>query len=140
MGSKGYTLAEVLLALALAVVVVLTLVGLSLTAHTGNQKSSDLMAAQSLAHQWLEEEIYAAQGIPGAAIWAANSETNPYQEKRTMVGHSEYLSAFYSSDVTDPGMPSLKKCHLRVSWWNGAEGRPGYGRLYTEATRYVSKP
>lgn len=140
MVSKGYTLAEVLLALALAVVVVLTLVGLSLTALQGNQKSSDLVAAQSLSHQWLEQEIYGAQGISGAAIWAGSSDTTPYIEKTHLVGKKEFVAAFYSSDVTDTAMPNLKKCRLRVSWWSGAEARQGYGRLYTEATRYASKP
>jgi Tfp pilus assembly protein PilV len=139
-GSKGYTLAELLLALALAVVVVLTLLGLGLTALSGNQKSSDLLAAQSLAHQWLEEEIYGAQGLPGAAIWAASSDVNPYTQKTTQLGNCEYTAAYYASDVTDPGLPGLKKCRLRVSWWSGAEARQGYGRLYTEATRYVSTP
>ncbi|MBS2038967.1 hypothetical protein JST97_28550 [bacterium] len=140
MRSRAYTLAEVLLALALSVIVVLTLVGLGLTALSGNQKSTDLTAAQSLCHQWLEEEIYGAQADSSAPIWAANSPTAPYQQKQAKVGNTDYAAAYYASDVSDAAMPNLKLCRLRVSWWGGAEARQGYGRLYTEALRYVSKP
>lgn len=129
-----------MLALALSVIVVLTLVGLSLTALSGNQKSTDLTAAQGICHQWLEKEIYSAQNDSSSALWAANSNSSPYQQKQNKVGNTEYLAAFYGSDVTDSAMPNLKLCRLRVSWWGGAEARQGYGRLYTEALRYVSKP
>lgn len=140
MGSRGYTLAEVLLALALALIVVLTLVGLSLTALSGSQKSTDLTCAQSLSHQWLEEEIYSAQGNGAAQIWGANSDTTPYQQKQSKVGNTEYTAAYYAVDVGDPALPNLKRCRMRVSWWGGTETRQGYGRLYAEALRYVSKP
>ncbi|MFN8606666.1 MAG: hypothetical protein U0931_03980 [Vulcanimicrobiota bacterium] len=140
MESRGYTLAEVLLALALAVIVVLTLVGLSLTALSGSQKSGDLTAAQSLCHQWLEEEIYRSQADTGALLWSANSDLIPYQSRQTRLGNVEYSAAYYALDVTDSAMPNLRRCRLRVSWWGGAEARQGYGRLYTEALRYVSRP
>jgi hypothetical protein len=139
-GSRGYTLAEVLLALALAVIVVLTLVGLSITALSGSQKSTDLTSAQSLSHQWLEAEIYGAQANNAALIWSANSDTDPYQQKQTRIGNTDYTAAYYATDLADAAMPNLKRCRLRVSWWGGEESRQGYGRLYTEALRYVSKP
>jgi type II secretory pathway pseudopilin PulG len=137
---KGFSLAEVLLAVALAAVIVLTLVALSLTSLRGNQKATDLTLAQSAAHQWIEEELYSAQHDSSNPLWIANNDQTPYKTLQLSVGNARYDLAVYAVDVNDPSVPHLKRCRLRVAWWGGEQTRSGYGNLSTEVTRFVSKP
>ncbi|MBT9584315.1 hypothetical protein IV102_13315 [bacterium] len=137
---KGYTLAEVLLAIFFAIVIFLTLVGLGLTTLAGGQKTSDLSLAQSAAHELLESAIYEASDLPGSAFWLSTSDSNPYSLSQVASGRQAYTVALYLSDATDPGTPTLKRCRIRLSWWGGESDRAGYGQLHTEAVRYVSKP
>ena len=134
---RGYSLAEVLLALGLAAIVVLALVGLSLTALRGNQKSVDLTLADGLANSVLSQQIYQAQSTPGASFWLSNSDTNPYSQSSNSVGNQDYVLSLYVSDSN--AAAGLKRCRLRVDWWGG-DDRQGYGRLHTEAVRLVSLP
>lgn len=136
---RGFSLAEVVLAVALAGVVVLSLVALGLSSLTGNQKAGDLSLVQSTAHQLLEEEIYSAQQSSGAALWSANSDTVPYKTAPVTQGNEQYTVALYAVDVSDAAVPSLKRCRLRISWWGG-DSRQGYGNLHTEAIRFASRP
>lgn len=136
---RGFSLAEVMLAVALAAVVVLTLVALGLTALTGNQKSGDLSIAQSTAHQLLEVEIYNAQQNSASPLWTANDDANPWKTSQVTQGKEQYTVALYAVDVSDAAVPNLKRCRLRLSWWSG-ESRQGYGALHTEAVRFASRP
>ena len=139
-GRFGFSLAEVLLALALAATVVLLMVALSLTALKGNQKATDQTLAQSVAHQWVERELYQAQQNSGSALWSANSDTATYSITQVSVGQQAYTMALYVSDSNDPATPRLKKLRLRVSWWGGEPNRAGYGQLWTEVIRFASAP
>lgn len=137
---SGFSLAEILLGVALAAVVVLTLVALSLTALKGNRKAGDQTLAQTLAHQQLEREIYQAQQDTTAAFWGADSDANPLSQNDLTVGTQTFRAALYVSEASTSEAPNLKRCRLRMSWWGGEKGRPGYGRLSTEIVRYACKP
>jgi hypothetical protein len=135
---RGVSLAEFVFALGLAVVVVLTLVGLSLVALKGNQKSSDVLVAQSLAHQRLEREIYQAQSDSAAALWSGASLTTPFSTQQLQLGNQPYTLALYSQSLSHAGTPGLFECRLRVSWSAGTKA--GYGHTHTEVRRVVSRP
>ena len=137
---RGFSLAEVLLALALAAILVLLSVALSLTAMKGNQKGSDLTLAQSLAHQWMAQEIYQAQHNAGAGFWASNSDAAVYSSQELSLGPQRFTLSYYVSDASDTSAPNLKKVRLRLSWWGGELNREGYGKLSTEVVRFVSRP
>lgn len=140
MRERAYSLAEVLLALGLAVVVVLTLVGVGLTALTSNQKAGDVAMAESSAHDLLESMLYGAQQDPSVALWGANDDLNPYSVTPLAVGSQTYTAALYVADVVGVDTPSMKRCRMRMSWWGGEEARSGYGRLYCDVVRFVSRP
>lgn len=137
---RGFTLAELLVAVALAAVVVLTLVALSITALSGNQKAGDLSIGQSLAHERLEQLIYAAQEDSGLNFWNSNSDSQAYQVEPLQSGNQQFRAALYVSDVTDAAVPNLKRCRMRVSWWGGDQSHAGYGNLYTDVVRFAAKP
>lgn len=135
----AFTLAEILLGVALAAVVVLTLVALSLTALKGNRKAADLTMAQNLAHQFIEQEIYGAQQEATAAFWSQNSDQSPLVERELVVGDAAYQAALYVVDANSAATPGLKRCRVRLSWWGGEGDRAGYGRLFTEVVRFASR-
>jgi len=135
----GFSLAEVLLGVALAAVVVLTLVALGLTALKGNRKAADLTLAQSLAHQAIEQHIYQAQQDTSAALWSGNNDNQALLQADLSVGNQVFATALYVSDASTASTPNLKRCRLRISWWGGEE-RQGYGRLSTEVIRFASRP
>lgn len=135
----GFSLAEVLLGVALAAIVVLTLVALGLTALKGNRKAADLTLAQSLAHQAIEQHLYQAHQDSSAALWVANDDNQALSQSDLPVGTQVFSSALYVSDASTAATPNLKRCRLRISWWGGTE-RQGYGRLSTEVIRFASRP
>jgi len=137
---SAFSLPEVVLAVALAAIVVLLLVALGLSALKSNQKASDQVLAQSLAHQWVERELYQAQQNASSGLWSANSDTSAYSTQQVSVGLNSYQMALYVSDFNDPATPRLKRLRLRVSWWDGDDRRAGYGRLSTEVIRFASSP
>lgn len=128
------------MAVALAAVLVLSLVALSLTALTGNQKAGDLTVGQQLAHQRLEELIYAAQQDGSLSFWSANSGVQPYLVEPLHVGNHQFETALYITEVSDPNLPALRRCRLRVWWWGGDQSHAGYGRLSAEVVRFASRP
>ena len=119
----GLSLAEVLLALALASVLTLLLIALSLTAMKGNQKASDLALTQSLAHQELDREIYQAQQDATADFWTGTNDSIPLSTRNLASGRETYTLALYVSDLNDSTTPGLKRARLRLSWWGGEAAR-----------------
>ncbi len=134
---RGYSLAEVLLALGLASVLALTMMGLGLTAMAGGQKALDLSLAARLAHDLLQEQIYQAQSDSASGFWTQNDDVVPFSQFNSKVGQQDYLVALYVSDAS--ANTNLKRCRLRVNWWGG-NSRQGYGSLNTQAVRFVSRP
>ena len=135
---EGVSLAEFVFALGLAVVVVLTLVGLSLVSLKGNQKSNDVLLAQNVAHQLLERELYLAQENAAAPLWSGTSAINPVSTQKLVVGHQDYTMALYAQPVSHSSTQGLVECTLRLNW--SASPKAGYGHTFTEIRRVVSRP
>lgn len=134
---RAFTLAEVMLALGLATVILLSLVSLSAVALQSTQKGSDALAAEECAHAVLERFVYGLEGA-GPSFWTQTSYASPYATDDVQVGSTTYSSKLNIAPVS--GVNGLLKVQVQVSWWAGEKGRTGYGQLTREAVRFVARP
>ncbi|MCE7870502.1 hypothetical protein DYH09_09020 [bacterium CPR1] len=148
---RGYNLAEIILAVGLAVVVVLALLGVGLSATRSNRKATDSVAGQLVADMVLENALHAAAKDSADPLWAANSGTAPLATGTVQVGATAFDYRTFARNVPvsadagsspPPGAPLLmKKVDVEVSWWNGDQApREGYGNLKAYATRTIQVP
>ena len=148
--SRAFTLAEVLLAVGLAVVVILALLGMGLSVVRSDQKSVDTLSGQSVADGLLEDFLHQAAKDAADPLWAANSQTQPYQEGQVQVGATSFTYRVYAYDIdvpapitpAPPGVPlTIKKVNVLVNWWGSdIADRSGYGNLRAYATRTTQIP
>jgi Tfp pilus assembly protein PilV len=137
-GAQGMSLAEVILALGLCVVVILSAIQLSIVALHGNTKSSDKITADALAQELADTFIY---GLPPASapFWTATAFASPYQQDKVAMGSQDFTRTIYLSDESSV-LPGLRALKVRVSWAEGTDSRAGQGLQATEVTRLVSPP
>lgn len=135
---KATTLAEVILALGLFVVVILSATQLAFIALNSNTKTTDEIAADTLAQQTIENFIY---GLPpgSSTFWTTTTFAVPYQQDTVNLGTQSFQRALY---VTDYGLTvdGLRSVRVRISWGNGDVGKAGQGVQIAEVTRLVSAP
>lgn len=144
----AFTLAEVLLALALVTIVLLSVVGLALNAMSAMSKSVDVSAGISVAEQQIERLAYDAESAPSSAFWTFNNQVNTYSTGQVTVGASRFNTATYVSDVADSGGnfvvsgKRLKQVKTVVIWSDaGPDGKKaGKGTLRASAARLVHEP
>ena len=142
---RGFSLAEILLALGLITIVVLTLLALSLQSLKTNQKINDTTAGQLVAEQVLERIAYQAESSNTAAVWPINNPLAPYSADQVTVGDSVFNVTVYATDVTDSSglmiaPKRLKELDATVIWQNDQQGKAGQGNLRIQATRLVHEP
>jgi uncharacterized protein (TIGR02598 family) len=151
--SAGYNLAEVMLAVGLAVVVVLALLGVGLNATRSNQKATDSVAGQLTADTMLENVLHDAAKDSADPLWTASSQTTAFKTGSLQVGATVFNYQVFAYDVqvtADPNPPpapgapqTLKKVNVEVTWWSGntnTSSREGYGNLKAHATRTIQVP
>jgi prepilin-type N-terminal cleavage/methylation domain-containing protein len=137
MKRRGFTLAEVLLALGLGAVALLAALSLGAVAVSNQRKSIDLSAAYVLADSELQRCIYEAGSSAGDPLWAHHDAQNPLRAYERTSGATVYRLGLYVTDAAPPSATKLKKLDLRVHWW---DERPGYGWLHAELTRTLQGP
>jgi Tfp pilus assembly protein PilV len=132
------TLAEVIIALGLASMILLVSADLLLTALRSNDKGTDTTTASALAQETAEAFIY---GLPpsGDPFWAATSFPSPYQVDNVTLGTQVFHRQI---NVADLGAVSsgLRQVVVQISWDNGQNGRTGYGILNAQVARLVAEP
>lgn len=130
-------MAEAVLSLGLAVVAILTVVGLALTALRGNQKASDQSVATAIAAKELEEFVY---GLPPAAdpFWGPSAVTNPYAVSKTTLSGTEFETRLTLTDLTT--LSGAKMVSVNVTWGSGVQGRAGYGTQVVGVSRMIYAP
>ena len=140
---------EVLLAMALIAVVVLSVLGIGIGTINGTRKSLDTSAGQLVAETELQRAIYQADNNSGDSLWAQNSATVPLRTYTSQVGSTAYQVALYAEDVVDTsGNPiggasvnHAKKVDVLVSWWVASQtSRSGYGLLQVQNSRLLDGP
>lgn len=142
------SLVEVIIGLGLAGALVLLMLLLGTTAMRADAKASDRQIAAAVAETQLDllTRQLMVVGPQRAAFWAATG--GPYSEPslaQTVVSSgTEYQLAYSLEPIpSPPGAPNgglgnrLCQVQLRVSWWGGEKGKPGYGQFSIERTRLL---
>ncbi|MGE0492300.1 MAG: hypothetical protein AB7S38_24015 [Vulcanimicrobiota bacterium] len=163
-GTRGFTLLEVLLAIGLAAVVVLTLLALGAQSLRASQKSGDSDKALMVADNVLERVVAHVKADDPAgcrdSFWndAGTAPWIPPWDANTSVTveGTEYRYTIFTSRVTNQlngqvlgtgpagsEVPDngLKKVDIVVEWWDEPNGsHQGYGLLEVRLTRLVKRP
>lgn len=153
---RGLSLAEVLLALLVVILLVLTLAAMSFAMLKSNKKSADRPVGFLAAQQILARELYAVQDDtpPGskATFWSTDWATSPWHSGQEMVNRTTFNYAIYAVTLQDvaSGVPlgndpasgfvnnRVKKIDIQVDWSGSADGtRGGAGRLTSTFTRFL---
>lgn len=141
---RGFTIAEVLLALGLVTVAVLALLGLSLRSLQANRKVNDTLSGQLVADQAVERIVYQAESSASDPVWS-HAVPAPYQSTTVTQGDSVFNVTVYATDVNDTGGgfiagKRLKLLEAEVTWQDAPNGKAGQGRLQVRTSRLVHEP
>ena len=148
---KGFSLAEVLLAIGLAAVVLLALVGQNTMLLASNQKLDDTTVATDVAYSIIEQLSSEIQTDPVKRndAFLQNNPTAVFDSGAVTVGNTDYLYEVYLSDVTDTASGAavgsgpagshttkLKKMDILVNWWADQQ-RQNMGNLSLRVSRLM---
>jgi len=139
-GKVAFTLAEILLALGLISIVILTILGLSIRSLHVNRKNMDTTVGQMVANQALERLVYEAEHDSTAPVWANNSATIPFSNTQVTMGDTAFNVSIFASDALSTPGSRLKRLKSQVIWSDAPQGKVGKGVLRVEATRLVHEP
>lgn len=143
---RGFSLVELLVAIAILGLGGLALFGLFMTSIQARAKSNDTTSASRLASSELERAVLSAQrDIPTGskeAFWDNDYPISgsPQTSTSTKVGGTDFTVDLFHTTVraNTSGANRLKRIQVRVTWWNGE--KQGYGKLQTLASRLVTEP
>lgn len=151
MRRRGLSLLEVIIGIGLAGVLVLSILLLATTSVQTDQKVTDRHIAAALAESQLEtlaRRISVEASPARAAFWSAPD--GPYSglgAPTTLTSNgTEFTLAYEISTITQPAgndlgsaVPEnrLRRVALLVTWWQGEQGRPGYGSLSVKRVSLV---
>lgn len=134
---KGFTVAEILLALLLISVAILTLMGLSLQSLSASRKSQDTLAGQLVAEQVLEKLVHDVETATSASpFWAAVEGV--YQNQVIAQGSTSFNVTLSVTNVT--GQPRLRLLEADVRWQDAPQGKARQGQLRVTSSRLIHEP
>ena len=146
--ARAFTLAELMLAVGLIAVVVLSVLGLGISVLRGSRKAIDTTVGQQVAEGELQRVIYQAEANTADPLWSQNSATTAYLTYPIVVKNTTFSVALYAQDLVDSstGLPlgnttfnQSLKVDARVSWWD-SNGNQGYGNLQASASQVIDGP
>lgn len=150
----GYSLAELLLAIGILAISVLSVLALSLRIAAASQKSNDLMVGEMMVDRLLDRVVAEVRNDkpPGkkAKFWGTADHlpwsTGKFTADKTEFEYEIRARTLVNAKGDTVGSSSslsenrLKKVDVVVHWWDSKNaGRPGYGRLTTQGSRLVSE-
>ena len=133
------SLVEVILALGLCAILLLTAIELVTKALRSNEKSTDSVTAAALSQETAGTFIYSLPGA-SAPFWASTATfVNPYQVDSVTLGTQVFQRELdvISLEALSPG---LRQIVVKISWANGQNGRSGSGVLTNQISRLVAAP
>ena len=151
---QGFSLAELIIALGLFAVAILSILGLSILIGKASQEADDRtigsVVASSLADRLIDQLRSDAPPGTRASFWDNEfGSANPWEEGTLNNDGTEYQYRILASSVTDSsGDPvggttpnnRLKKVDISVWWWGDEnQQHQGYGTLKVISTRLVSE-
>jgi hypothetical protein len=141
----------------LAAILILSIIALSTAALSGDTKAEMTQVALSTADAELNR-FARAVGVVGSSargdFWGTSDDFSTYTDytgsgtlDQTNTNRTEFRFTYRFISVNEAGTGTLlgenkpgnrlRKVDLTVSWWNGEEGKPGYGQLFITATRLL---
>lgn len=144
---------ELLVAIGLFAVAILSILGLSIAMARGTQKGDDTAHGGVVARILLERLVDRLRAdMPAGAsddFWDQDHIVSPFEEGEIKNNNTDYQYKIYARTVRDtsgteiggttPGN-RLKKVDVSVWWWDSeTEDRQGYGRLEIKNTRLISE-
>jgi hypothetical protein len=153
----GFSLAEAVIGIGMAAVLILSIIAITTAALSGDQKAEMRQIALVTADSELNRFARSVAVVGSSArdsFWSTADSTSgpvPYagagarsslQANRTdfeLEYQFETVGKPTGSGTLGDENPDnrLRKVDLTVSWWNGEQGKPGYGRLSVTSTRLV---
>lgn len=144
---RGFSLAEVLLAVFLCTVALLAVVGLSLGLIRGQRKVTDVSAGQTAADHILSNLVEQAQQEHDEFWNHEFPAATPYRQGSYVLNKTEFA---YRMDAETAQRPTgqniggsttqnrVKVVSLHLSWWGQPNNqRQGYGKLEYDCVRLV---
>ena len=151
-GSRAFSLAEVLLSVAILALALLAMFNLIGSALKSSSRTENLAIAGDVAEQQLTRNIYAAVNDQPAGsakeFWDQDYLDLPWRQGSQKVNRMDFHYAIYAQTLNDAqsGKPAgnnnrLKKVDILVWWMHSSSqgSRQGYGQLRTGATRLVNE-
>lgn len=142
----AFTLAEILLALGLISVSILTLMALSISTMKANRKSTYVVDASQVAMKLMAEVADRAAGDPG--FWNSDFRTDPYEKGTHKAGRTEYEYRVFAQTLVDKqsgaelgsAAPSnrVKKMDIVVEWQANSPGA-GQGKRTVRGSCLVNE-
>ncbi len=148
----GFTLSEVLIAIAAFVVAILVTLALAVSMTRMSRETVDRSVAVQTANRLLERTLRSIRngGVPvtEANFWANEYPVGtPLLANTERVGGADFAYEIFATTVTDTvGTPigslgpdnRLKKVTVRLNWFAPqGQARAGYGMLETQVSRLV---
>ena len=143
--ARGFSMLEIILAIALIAIAVLVLMGLATTALSARQKSLDTEAARQVAQAQLQRVIRSAlNDSPSGSrrrLFGHNSEA-PLESGSSTTGVTEFSYSVFAKSLTVGAAPNrLAQVRVEVWWWGDKDqSRAGMGRLRYEISQLVDEP
>jgi Tfp pilus assembly protein PilV len=151
--NQGFSLAEMLVALGLISVAVLSVLALSISIAKGNQEGTDRATGAVVARQLVNRVLDRLRAdIPAgtnADFWDNEHTSTPFDSGVFRSNNTDYQYKVYAQSVEDSSGVSvggttpdnrLKKVDVIVWWWDSEKTeRQGYGKLEVRNTRLVSE-
>lgn len=134
---QGFSVAEVLLAMALITVTLLALIGVSIFSLSVDRKSRDLVAGQMVAEQAVDRLVYAAESNPAASFWAHEVGLGLYEQQVVTLTPTDYQVTMYVADLGFPAPRRLKQIDCEVTWQGVPQGKVRQGQLRIRASRLI---
>ena len=136
---------------------ILSIIALSTAALSGDSKAEMTQVALSAADAELNRFAREVSVVGSSArnqFWNASDSTTGYQDYKgagtlgqTQTNRTNFSLKYRYTTVGEAGGTTLlgqekpgnrmRKVDLTVSWWNGEEGKPGYGELSVTTTRLI---
>ena len=154
---RGFTIAELLVAIGFFAVAVLTVLGLNLAVVRVDSKAIESAAGSVVADRLIQRTVAKVKADAPAGtranFWVVDHVSVPWEEGTTRNGGTEFHYTVSAETVLDPagnpigqsgaGPNRLEKIDVRVWWFSDDTGsetsRAGYGRLEHKATKLITE-
>jgi prepilin-type N-terminal cleavage/methylation domain-containing protein len=150
---RGFSLAELLVALTLFAVAILAVIALSLSVARGNQEGFDTSVGSVVTVQLVDSLIDQLRVDEPAGVyddfWDNDYSTTPFSSGSVVNNGTEFDFTILAKTVVDSSGTEigsavngnrLKKVDIAVYWWKSdTQVRQGYGELRVVNSRLISE-